>query len=153
MASPEKDKKAGKKAGSKAGEKKAEKKEKAGSKRVVRTPAVVVNERFETKDGLVKEIEKLTAKKDLLAERLGKGGLIRVSNAKLLRLHGLITDVSAKFGSRAALVDSYLETVGRSKDQPYREKLLKYTLGRIWDMHQAAKRRAARAGRKAAAAK
>ena len=134
MASPEKDKKAGK-------------------KRTVRSPAAVVEERFETKDGLVKEIEKLTAKKDFLGEGLGKGGLIRVSNAKLLRLHRLITDVSTKFGSRAALVDSFLETIGRTKDLPYKERLLKYTLGRLWDLHQAAKRRAAKAGKKAAAKK
>ncbi len=150
MASPDRDSQAAKKASKNSSRKAAGKK---ARKRTLETPAAVVKKRFGTKDGLVKEIEKLTAKKDLLAERLGEGGLVRVSNAKLLRLHRLVTEVSGQFGSRASLVDAYLGLVGRANDQPFKKKLLEYTLGRIWDLHGAARKRASRSGKAGNAAK
>lgn len=119
-----------------------EKKAKATKK--VLTPVLEVNERFGSKEDLIKEIQKLTAKKDLLAEKFSEKGLEHVSNAKLLRLHRLITQVSEQFSDRSALVDAYLELVGRSKDQPYREKLQTYTLGRLYDMYQVAQRKTSR---------
>ncbi len=117
-------------------------KKKRGKVRAIRTPLSEVKERFGSKDALIKEIEKLTAKKDLLAEKLSDKGIDHVSNAKLLRLHRLVTDVTERFTSRAALVDAYLELKHRSKDEPYRQKLMTYTLGRLYDMYQVAQRKA-----------
>ncbi len=117
-------------------------KKKRGKVRQIRTPLSEVKERFGSKDALVKEIEKLTAKKDLLAEKFADKGIDHVSNAKLLRLHRLVTDVSNQFSTRAALVDAYLELKHRSKDEPYKQKLMTYTLGRLYDMYQVAQRKA-----------
>ena len=118
-------------------------KKKKGQARKIRTPLLEVKERFGSKEALIKEIEKLTARKDLLTEKFAEKGIDHVSNAKLLRLHRLVTDVSERFSSRAALVDAYLELKHRSKDEPYRQKLMTYTLGRLYDMYQAAHRKAA----------
>jgi hypothetical protein len=112
--------------------------------RKVRTPVSEVTERFGSKEGLIKEIEKLTAKKDFLADRFSEKGLEHVSNRKLLRLHRLVTEVSNQFPDRAALVDAYLELANRSRDEHYREKLRSYTLGRIYDMYKVAQRRASK---------
>jgi len=117
-------------------------KKKKGKERKIRTPLVEVKERFGANDALIKEIEKLTAKKDILAEKFAEKGIEHVSNAKLLRLHGLVTEVSKQFSSRAALVDAYLELKHRSKDEPYRQKLMTYTLGRVYDLYHVAQRKA-----------
>ncbi len=118
------------------------KKNPKAKKRQIKTPLSVVTKQFGSKEALVKEIEKLTAKKDLLSDRLSDKGLERVSNEKLLRLHRLITEVQGKFAGRGALVDAYLELRGRSKDDPYRQKLMTYTLGRVYDMYRVALRKA-----------
>jgi hypothetical protein len=115
---------------------------KKGKVRKVRSPLAEVTERFGSKEALVKEIEKLTSKKDFLVEKFSEKGIERVSNSKLLRLHRLVTEVSDEFANRAALVDAYLELKHRSKDEPYREKLMTYTLGRLYDMYQVAQRKA-----------
>jgi hypothetical protein len=115
---------------------------KKGKVRKVRTPLAEVSERFGSKEGLIKELSKLTAKKDFLAEKFSEKGIDHVSNAKLLRLHRLVTEVSDQFSSRSALVDAYLELKQRTKDEPYREKLMTYTLGRLYDMYQVAQRKA-----------
>jgi len=117
-------------------------KKKSAKVRTIRTPLSEVKERFGSKEALIKEIEKLTAKKDLLAEKFGEKGVEHVSNAKLLRLHRLVSEVSDRFSSRAGLVDAYLELRHRSKDEPYRQKLMTYTLGRLYDMYQVAQRKA-----------
>jgi hypothetical protein len=115
---------------------------KKGRVRKVRTPLAEVTERFGSKEGLIKELTKLTAKQDFLVEKFSEKGIDHVSNAKLLRLHRLVTEVSDKFSSRAALVDAYLELKHRTRDEPYREKLMTYTLGRLYDMYQVAQRKA-----------
>lgn len=119
-------------------------KKRKGKVRKIRTPLAEVTDRFGSKEALIKEIEKLTSKKDFLVEKFADKGIEHVSNAKLLRLHGLLTRVSDQFPSRAALVDAYLELRHRSKDEPYRDKLMTYTLGRLYDMYEVARRKASR---------
>jgi len=114
-----------------------------GKERKIRTPFSQVKERFGSKEDLIKEIEKLKGKGDILVEKFSDKGIERVSNAKLLRIHRMLTEVSGQFPNRAALVDAYLELKHRGKDQPYREKLMTYTLGRLVDMYHAARRKAA----------
>jgi hypothetical protein len=109
--------------------------------RKIRTPLAEVKDRFGSKEALVKEIEKLTAKKDLLTDKLSEKGLERVSNTKLLRLHRLVTEVSNQFSDRGAMVDAYLALKGRAKDQPYKEKLMTFPLGRMYDMYRMAQRK------------
>ena len=108
--------------------------------RTIRTPLAEVKERFESKENLIKTIGKLTAKNDLLVDRFSEKGLEHVSNAKLLRLHDLVTEVSEQFKNREALVDAYLELRGHGKDEPYKQKVMGYPLGKLYDMYKVARR-------------
>lgn len=117
-----------------------------------KTPLGLVKERFESKDKLVAAIEKL-ATDDLWLDRVnGDRGLARVSNAKLLRLHGALEDAKNRFGSRAKLIAAVLEAEKRTKDEGYKARLEGYPLPRLLDLHGAASKRATRAAQKPAAA-
>jgi hypothetical protein len=108
-------------------------------------PSSAVKERFESKDKLVAAVQKL-ATADLWIDRVNDTkGLGRVSNAKLLRLHELLTRAGKEFGSRAKLIDAILGLENRAKDQGYKAKLEQYPVPRLLDLHGAAERRKKRA--------
>ncbi|HOU91459.1 MAG TPA: hypothetical protein PLU22_10475, partial [Polyangiaceae bacterium] len=66
-----------------------------------KTPLAEVKERFETKEKLVEAVEHL-ATDELWIDRYNEiKGLMSVSNQKLLRLHAILTEVKASFGTRA----------------------------------------------------
>ncbi|MBZ0117765.1 MAG: hypothetical protein K8H88_12255, partial [Sandaracinaceae bacterium] len=69
-------------------------------------------------------------------------GLERVSNAKLLRLHEVLSEVKAQFGSRTKLIDAICETEKRTKDEGYRDRLKGWPTPRLLDWYKAAKKRA-----------
>jgi hypothetical protein len=115
-----------------------------------KTPLAAVKERFESKEKLVAAVHALKGS-DLWLERLSERGLLRVSNAKLLKLHDKITDAKSRFGSREALVSSILELMRRSKDVGLRSKLASYPLPRLLDVH-ASWTKKAKAAKKASAA-
>jgi hypothetical protein len=101
-----------------------------------KAPLQQVKERFKDKDGLVAAVRDL-AKGDLWVDRLAEDdGLERVSNAKLLRLHKILTDVKGQFGSRKALVDAILKAEGRQKDDGYASRLGAQPLPRLWDHYK-----------------
>jgi len=81
-----------------------------------KTPIAARKEQFDSKEKLVEAVQKL-ATKDLWLDRTNesKGGLARVSNAKLLRLHAVLTTVKKDFGSRAKLIDAILTLEKRTK--------------------------------------
>lgn len=109
-----------------------------------KTPLSLVKERFESKEKLVAAIEKL-ATKDLWLDRVNEDrGLARVSNAKLLRLHGALEDAAKRFGSRDKLIAAVLELEKRNKDEGYKKRLEGYPLPRLLDLHDAAAKRAKR---------
>lgn len=117
-----------------------------------KTPLSLTKERFASKDKLVEAVQKL-ATEDLWLDRVnGAKGLARVSNAKLLRLHDILTSVKKDFGSRGKLIDAILTLEKRSKDAGYKTRLEQYPLPRLVDLHGAASRRAKRAEAKAKAA-
>lgn len=110
----------------------------------MKTPLLVVKERFGDKEKLVAEVEKL-AKTDLWLDRVSEDkGLSKVSNAKLLHLHDVLTTASKEFGSRKKLIDSILELENRAKDAGLRDRLEGQPLPRLMDTHRAASKRAAR---------
>jgi hypothetical protein len=110
-----------------------------------KTPLSAAKERFSSKDKLVEAVQKL-ATNDLWLDRVnGSKGLARVSNAKLLRLHDVLTKVSKDFGSRGKLIDAILVVEKRTKDAGYKTRLEGYPLPRLVDLHAAASRRAKRA--------
>lgn len=109
-----------------------------------KSPLAAVKDRFESKEKLVEAVKGLSAG-DLWVDRVGAKGLSRISNAKLLRLHGLLKDAQDRFGSREKLVSSILEAMKRAKDNGLRTKLASYPLPRLLDLHRAATRQAKKA--------
>jgi hypothetical protein len=115
------------------------------------TPLSVTKERFQSKDKLVEAVQKL-ATDDLWLDRVSSAkGLARISNAKLVRLHEILSQVKRDFGSRAKLIDAILTLEKRVKDTGYKIRLEKFPLPRLLDEHRSASRRSKRAEAKAAA--
>jgi hypothetical protein len=116
-----------------------------------KSPSSAVKERFESKDKLVAAVQKL-ATSDLWIDRVNDTkGLVHVSNAKLLRLHELLSRAEKQFGSRAKLIEAILGFENRAKDQGYKAKLEQYPVPRLLDLHGAAERRRKRADARAEA--
>jgi hypothetical protein len=100
-----------------------------------KSPLSQVQQRFQSKEKLVEEVQKL-ATDDLWLDRVnGTKGLARVSNTKLLRLHGLLTDAKERFGSRGKLIDGILDLTKRVRDAGYRTRLEAHPLPRLLDLH------------------
>jgi hypothetical protein len=113
-------------------------------------PLAVVKEKFGDKAKLVESLEKLTSE-DLWVSRTNKDkGLAHVSNAKLLRLHALFTEVKEKFGTREKLIDAILELEKRSKDAGLRQKLSAWPVPRLFDAYKSAAKRVGAAAKPAA---
>ena len=118
-----------------------------------KTPVSQVKERFESKDKLVAAVQKL-ATSDLWLDKVSSGkGLGRVSNAKLVRLHDVLTDAKKRFGSRDKLIASIVEINKRSKDKGFATKLAAYPLPQLLDLHASSERASKRAAAVAAKAK
>ena len=108
------------------------------------SPLAEVKDRFGSKDKLVEAVRDL-AGDDLFLDRVNEDkGLDRVSNKKLLHLHGVLSEVKSEFGSRAKLVDAILELEKR-KDPGYRERLERWPTPRLLDRHRAARKAAKKA--------
>jgi hypothetical protein len=106
------------------------------------SPLARVKEKFGDKAKLVESLEKLT-NEDLWVSRTNQNkGLAHVSNAKLLRLHAIFTEVKEKFGTREKLIDAILELEKRGKDVGLRQKLLAWPVPRLFDAYRSAARRA-----------
>jgi hypothetical protein len=117
------------------------------------SPLAAVKKRFENKEKLVAAVQKL-ATSELWIDRVnGTKGLARVSNAKLVRLHDVLTDAKERFGSRDKLIGAIIELSKRAKDKDYAESLGKYPLPRLLDLHRSLSRSTKRAGAAPAADK
>lgn len=69
-------------------------------------------------------------------------GWARLSNRQLVRLHGLLTEVGARFASRAELIGAIATAEGHGKDNDYKVSLERHPLPRLWDQLKSAERRA-----------
>ena len=103
------------------------------------TPHNTVKERFGSKDKLVEAVQALGA--DLWLDRLSKDrggnkGLQHVSNAKLLKLHGVFTAVKEEFGTRDKLIDALIAKQNRTNDASYRTRLEAYPVPRLYDSYR-----------------
>jgi hypothetical protein len=113
-------------------------------------PLARVKEQFGDKAKLVASLEKLTTE-DLWVSRTNKDkGLEHVSNAKLLRLHAVFSEVKEKFGTRQKLIDAILELEKRTKDSGWRERLASWPVPRLYDAYRSAAKRASAAAKAAA---
>jgi hypothetical protein len=107
-----------------------------------KSPAAIVKQQFGDKAKLVAALGPLTSE-DLWVGRVNeKKGLARVSNAKLLRLFGVLSAVKEKFGTRAKLVDTICEIEKRTKDEGFKNRLLAYPVPRLYDAYRSAAKRA-----------
>ena len=112
------------------------------------TPLSTVKDKFGDKAKLIAAVEKFTSD-DLWVSRVNaKKGLARVSNAKLLRLHRVFTEVKEKFGTRAKLIDAILDVAKRTKDAGYKARISEYPVPRLYDLYKSLSKRAG--GEKAA---
>ena len=110
-----------------------------------KSPLALMKEAFGDKTKLVQAVEKLTSE-DLWVARVNKNkGLAHVSNAKLLRLHAIFSEVKEKFGTREKLIDAILDLEKRAKDTSLREKLLSWPVPRLFDAYKSSAKRQARA--------
>jgi len=88
-----------------------------------KAPMEVVKDRFGSKDKLVSAVMDLVERgKEDKAEFEAR--LIKASNAKLLHLHDVLTEIKEKYGTPAKLVDAALKQLNRLKDEDYKKGLL-----------------------------
>lgn len=100
---------------------------------------------FGGKAKLLEAVEKFTTEELWVGrtnkDRGGKKTLARVSNAKLLRLQKVFTEVKEKFGTRDKLIGSILELEKRMKDEGYKSRLAAFPVPRLWDHYKSAEKR------------
>ena len=97
--------------------------------------------RESAKQALVKAVQALVKKGELLDDEFSDKGIERVSNRKLLRLLDLAERVQSEHGSRTGLVDGLVALEGRDKDAGYREHLEGLGLAALVDRYEAAQKR------------
>ncbi len=105
-----------------------------------KSPLTLVKEKFGDKQKLVEAVKAFTTEDLWLgrtnADAGGSRGLEHVSNAKLLRLHAVFSEVKDKFGSRDRLIDEILSLKGRAKDQDFRKRFATYPVPRLYDLYK-----------------
>jgi hypothetical protein len=104
-----------------------------------------------TKQDLVAKV-KAVATGDLWIDRLNDDkGLEHVSNGKLLRLLAVFTKASARFSSRAQIIDAIVAAEGRAKDNDYKSHFAAWPVPRLMDRLGAVEKAQKAAAKKAAA--
>lgn len=112
------------------------------------SPLAKVKESYKDKAGLIKAVRSL-ASGDLWVDRVNEDkGMERISNAKLLRLHQILSEVKSRFGSRKGLIDAIVEKTPVAKTQGYRESLDELSTPRLFDKLVAAEKRSRKAAKK-----
>jgi hypothetical protein len=106
-----------------------------------KSPAAIVKEKFGDKAKLVAALGPLT-EDELWLPRVNKTkGLERVSNAKLLRLHSVLSEVKGKFGTRDKLIAAVCDLEKRTKDEGYKKRLGAYPIPRLYDLYRSLAKR------------
>ena len=124
----------------------------------MKSPLAIVKEKFGDKSKLVEAIkafgtEELWLGRTSADNAGGKGrGIAHVSNAKLVRLHTVFTEVKTKFGTRASLIEAILTAQKRGKDGDLKKKLETYPVPRLFDLYKSVTKAAKAAEPKAAKA-
>jgi hypothetical protein len=108
----------------------------------MKSPLAIVKEKFGDKSKLVEAVKAFGTEELWLGRTSadnggGEGrGLQHVSNAKLVRLHTVFTEVKEKFGTRAKLIEEILTAQKRSKDGDLKKKLETYPVPRLFDLYK-----------------
>jgi len=107
---------------------------------MAKSPLAIVKEKFGDKSKLVEAFKAFGTEELWLgrtsADNGGGRGLQHVSNAKLIRLHAVFTEVKEKFGTRAKLIEEILGAQKRSKDGDLKKKLETYPVPRLFDLYK-----------------
>jgi hypothetical protein len=109
-----------------------------------KSPLARVKEEFGGKDKLVDKIVALLGSGDEPKEDMRRR-LLGAANSKLVRLHGVATQVK-DLGGRDKLADAAAQELGRGKDKDYVTKLGTFSSGKLVDILQSARRRNKRKG-------
>ncbi len=105
------------------------------------SPLAQVKDRFKDKSGLIAAVRDLCTD-DLWVGRLEEHkGLDCVSNRKLLRLHGVLSEVKSKYQTRSGVIDAILKAEKRDKDAGYRSRLEGQPTPRLLDHARACAKR------------
>jgi hypothetical protein len=113
------------------------------------SPVQAVKARFGDKAKLVSAVKALATDELWLGRVNEEKGLDSVSNAKLLRLHDILSAVKKDFGSRAKLIEAILTLSKRQKDAGLKGRLEKFPTPRLVDLHGSVSRRAKNEARRA----
>ena len=120
----------------------------------MKSPLAIVKDKFGDKAKLVEAVKALTTEELWLgrtsADHGGTRGLEHVSNAKLLRLHAVLSEVKEKFGTRAKLIEEILTVQNRSKDVGLKKQLETYPVPRLYDLQKSLAKQAKAASKEAA---
>ncbi|MES1172304.1 MAG: hypothetical protein ABUL77_03615 [Bacteroidota bacterium] len=119
-----------------------------------KSPLARVKEEFGGKDKLVDKIVGLLGSGDEPKDEMRRR-LLGAANSKLVRLHGVATQVK-ELGGKDQLASAAAQEMGRGKDKDYVVKLGTFSSGKLVDLLQSARRRnkrkaASTAGKSAAA--
>ncbi|MEY2935052.1 MAG: hypothetical protein RL033_5801 [Pseudomonadota bacterium] len=107
-------------------------------------PLGKVKGQFEGKAKLVSAVQALATPALWLDRVSADKGLAKVSNAKLLRLHAVLSRAKQEFGSRDKLIGAVLSLGQRSGDEGYKSLLAGYPLPRLLDLHDSLNKASAR---------
>lgn len=113
-----------------------------------KTPLQRVTEQHGGKDKLVDKLVDLVDRGDEDKAEF-RSRLRAAPNSKLLRLHGVSTEVKERFGSKDKLVDSLVGLMSRPKDKDYRNKLQGLNSVRLLSMHRTWEKKSKQAERRA----
>lgn len=103
-----------------------------------------VKGQFEDKTKLISAVQALATPALWLDRVNADKGLSKVSNAKLLRLHAVLSRAQQEFGSRDKLIGAVLSLGKRTGDEGYKARLAGYPLPRLLDLHDSLNKSAAK---------
>ena len=95
-----------------------------------------------SKSELVEKVKALATDALWINRFAREDGWARLTNRQLVRLHALLTEVGARFASRAELIAAIATAEGHGKDNDYKTSLERHPLPRLWDQLKSAERRA-----------
>ena len=112
---------------------------------MAKSPLQIVKDRFKNKEGLISAVRGLITDELWLDRLNGDKGLDSVSNAKLLRLHTVLSEAKKQFGTRAKLIDAIVKQAKRAKDADLKTSLERFPTPRLLEIFRVGERAAKRA--------
>ncbi|MEZ4406160.1 MAG: hypothetical protein R3A52_06775 [Polyangiales bacterium] len=106
------------------------------------SPSAAVASLAGSKAELIEKVKGLATESLWLDRTKGDAAWRRMSNAKLVRLHSVLTEASKRFASRAEIIEAIAAAEGHGKDNDYKKSLERHPLPRLLDQLKSSERRA-----------